>query len=242
LRIDARGRHYRDLNREVREAVRRGEEEIILDGVNGQRYIGSGLKSDTQIIIRGVPGNDLAAFMRGPTIRVRSNAQDGVGNTMDEGKVVIDGDAGDIVGYAMRGGRIYVRGNVGYRAGIHMKSFNEKYPIIVVGASAGDFFGEYMAGGIMVVLGMENQNSPVGNYVGTGMHGGVIYIRGRVDPDQVGKEVGLCVANQEDLKRLTPLLEEYCLDFEFSMDEIMRRRFQKLTPQSSRPYGRLYAY
>jgi hypothetical protein len=41
---------------------------------------------------------------------------------------------------------------------------------------------------------------------------------------------------------ILPWGEEYCLDFEFSMDEIMRKRFRKLTPQSSRPYGRLYAY
>ena len=30
-----------------------------------------------------------------------------------------------------------------------------------------------------------------GNYIGTGMHGGVIYIRGEMDPFQLGKEVSI---------------------------------------------------
>jgi glutamate synthase domain-containing protein 3 len=234
--------HYRDLNREIREAVGRGEEEMVLDGVNGQRYIGSGLRNGAKITIHGVPGNDLAAFMEGPTIWVRSNAQDGVGNTMDDGKVVVDGDAGDILGYGMRGGKIFVRGNVGYRTGIHMKSFHEKCPVIIVGASAGDFFGEYMAGGIMVVLGLDNQHSPVGKFVGTGMHGGTIFVRGMVEATQVGLEVGLRTPNRTDLRRLRLILEEYCRDFGLSVADVMKKEFFKLIPHSSRPYGRLYAY
>lgn len=39
----------------------------------------------------------------------------------------------------MRGGRIFVRGNVGYRAGIHMKAYQEKVPVIIVGGETGAF-------------------------------------------------------------------------------------------------------
>ena len=35
--------------------------------------------------------------------------------------------------------------------------------------AAGDFFGEYMAGGIMILLGMNGKSPLVGDYVGTGM-------------------------------------------------------------------------
>ncbi|RKY65759.1 MAG: hypothetical protein DRQ02_09810 [Candidatus Latescibacterota bacterium] len=45
-----------------------GEQQIVLDNVNGQRYIGCGLKQPVQLVVNGVPGNDLAAFMDGPTI------------------------------------------------------------------------------------------------------------------------------------------------------------------------------
>ena len=60
---------------------------------------------------------------------------------------IIHGGAGDIVGHSMRGGEIYIRNNVGYRCGIHMKEYLDQKPMIVVGGTAQDYLGEYMAGG-----------------------------------------------------------------------------------------------
>jgi len=101
--IDAQGLHYRSLNRRLRRLIKEGERRILLRSVCGQRYIGDGIGEEAEIIIEGVPGNDLACFMDGPRIIVRGNAQDGVGNTMNKGEVIIYGDARDIVGYSMRG-------------------------------------------------------------------------------------------------------------------------------------------
>jgi glutamate synthase domain-containing protein 3 len=244
MKIHAKGIHYKDLNLKIYRAVARGQKEIFLDDVNGQRYIGGGLKGDIHIIINGVPGNDLASFMDGPTIIVNENAQDGVGNTMNAGKVVIRGDAGDIIGYAMRGGKIYIRGNVGYRVGIHMKSFKDKHPLIIIGGGAGDFLGEYMAGGLLVVLGLRqgNPHPVVGNYVGTGMHGGTIYVRGDVKDYQVGREVGIRRPTRQDMLNLKGHLEEFCADLALDVERILAKKFSKLIPHSSRPYGKLYAY
>src|SRR3990170_5361539 len=178
--IDAKGVYYRDLNEKVRQAISRGEKEILLKNVNGQYYIGDGLRGgDVRITIEGVPGNDLAAFMDGPTLIVKGNAQDNIANTMNGGKVVIHGHAGDVLGYGMRGGKLHILGDVGYRIGIHMKGYQDQTPVIISGGSAQDFYGEYMAGGILILLGLERRNSQpiIGDYVGTGMHGGVIYIR-----------------------------------------------------------------
>jgi len=65
LTIDAKGTYYRRLNEQVREAIAKGEKELLLKNVNGQYYIGDGLKGEAMITIEGVPGNDLAAFMDG---------------------------------------------------------------------------------------------------------------------------------------------------------------------------------
>ncbi len=137
ITLDATGIYYRDLNRRVRELIGEGCQEITLDGVNGQRYIGDGLMDKVTIVINGVPGNDLGAFMDGPTLIVNDNAQDGVGNTMNSGKIVVKGHAGDVLGYGMRGGKVFVTGNVGYRVGIHMKAYKEQIPVIVAGGRAG---------------------------------------------------------------------------------------------------------
>ncbi|MEX2721073.1 MAG: hypothetical protein Q6362_006645 [Candidatus Wukongarchaeota archaeon] len=244
MKIDAKGMHYKELNKMIAKAIEEGEKTIDLINVNGQRYIARSIREKVQINIDGVPGNDLAIFLNGATIFTNSNAQDGVANTMNEGKVVIRGDASDILGYGMRGGKLFIRGNAGYRVGIHMKAFKEKKPVIIVGGTAADFFGEYMAGGIMIVLGLDKRDAQplVGNYVGTGMHGGVIYIRGEVEPHQLGKEVDVYDLDEEDEKELRIHLGEYCKEFNLDLEETMSKKFIKLIPVSHRPYGVLYSY
>jgi len=196
------------------------------------------------LTINGVPGNDLAAFMDGPRIRVRGNAQDGVANTMNAGEVVIDGNAGDVLGYGMRGGRVFIRGSVGYRVGIHMKSFGKQFPVMVVGGSARDFLGEYQAGGMIIVLGMDlAPDEPIAGYmVGTGMHGGVMYVRGKVEDWQIGKEVKIFETDENDWKVMLPHLRDFARAFRLDPDEIMSQPFLKMIPYSKRPYGRIYAY
>lgn len=241
--ISAQDLDYRELNARVRKALAGGEKELVLSAVNGQRYLGVGLTEPATLAIHGVAGNDLAAFMDGPTLEVWGNAQDGVGNTMNGGRVVIHGSAGDVLGYAMRGGRILVQGDVGYRVGIHMKSFKRQIPAIVVGGVAGDFFGEYLAGGVLVVLGLGQEGrEPVGRWIGTGMHGGVIYVRGTVSPERLGKEVSAAPSGEEDEQVLFPLLDDFAAAFDLDPTELRRLPFQRLSPTSHRPYGNLYAY
>lgn len=245
MNIDAEGVHYKKLNDKIRETARNGEEEIVLKNVNGQRYLGTGLKNDdVRICVDGVPGNDLAAFMDGPEITVRSNSQDAVGNTMNSGKVTIHGDAGDVVGHSMRGGKIYIRGNVGYRVGIHMKAYKDLYPVIIVGGKARDFLGEYMAGGLLILLGLDGngRSEIVGNHIGTGMHGGEIFIRGDLEEHQLGEEVGIRRVRDEDRKKIEKYLTEYARDFDLELGEILEKEFIKLVPETHRPYGTIYAY
>jgi glutamate synthase domain-containing protein 3 len=243
--IESADVHYRPLNEAIRGAVADGVKTVVLERVNGQRYIGAALKgADLRIEAHGTAGNDLAMFLDGPTVEVFGAAQDGVGNTMNAGTVIVHGHAGDVLGYGMRGGRIFIRGDVGYRVGIHMKSYESNIPIMVCGGKARDFFGEYMAGGLLVLLGMHSRTDGpiVGSYVGTGMHGGTIYLRGEVEPWQCGKEVGVFTADEQDMLQLRPVLEEYCQAFGLDCDEVLSEPFTKLVPTSHRPYGKLYTY
>ncbi|MFH1904898.1 MAG: hypothetical protein ABIK53_05195 [bacterium] len=242
--INAKGLGYRELNRLIKNAVTKGVKSIYLTNVNGQRYIGTGINKKISINIDGVPGNDLGAFMDGCSINVAGNGEDGIGNTMNSGRIIINGDAGDIIGYSMRSGEIFIKGNVGYRVGIHMKSYKKMYPVIIIGECARDFLGEYMAGGLLIVLGLnrKSKNPIVGSYCGTGMHGGKIFIRGNVEPWQLGKEVKVYEPNQDDLILIGKYLRIYCKLFSLDFNSITKTPFTKLLPGSSRPYGKLYAY
>lgn len=242
--IDATGLDHRQLNVRIRAALADGQRILELTHVNGQRYIAAGLRDQAEIIVNGVAGNDLAAFMDGPTIIVKANAQDAVGNTMNAGKVVVHGDARDVIGYAMRGGRIFIKGDVGYRVGIHMKSYQDQVPAVVIGGRARDFLGEYMAGGILVLLGLNGAGAhPIaGSYTGTGMHGGAIYLRGQLADHMLGKEVKSFGLDDNDKKVVDGLLQEFFVHFAAGSGAVDLKDIVKLVPVSHRPYGRLYAY
>ncbi|WP_147821424.1 hypothetical protein [Salidesulfovibrio onnuriiensis] len=243
ITLDAKGVYYKQFNETIREKVREGYTDFTLSNVNGQRYIGTALEGDLTFTVEGVPGQDMASFMRGPYIRVKANGQDGIGNTMDDGKVVVEGMVGDVAGYAMRGGRIYIKGDVGYRVGIHMKAYMDHQPIIVVGGKAGDFLGEYMAGGIILLLGMFSgkPDAPLsGRSLGTGMHGGVIYVRGEVPEHQLGPGLHSQPVDSDDLKAIKAIVKDYAKELDLNADEILSEGFTKIRPFSHRPYGNLY--
>jgi glutamate synthase domain-containing protein 3 len=246
--IDAAHKYYKVLNNEIRAAIGDGATIIELINVNGQRYIADGINSAVRIIIHGTPGNNLGSFMDGPEIIVHSNAQEQVANTMNGGKIVILGNASDVIGYGMRGGKVFVRGDGGYRVGIHMKEYKRQVPIIVIGGTTGDFLGEYMAGGVIIVLGIarddeghEDENI-AGDYVGTGMHGGAIFVRGAEIPlYRLGKEPRPVVLGDHDHEFLRSIMKEFCEEVDFSFDEVMSKPFFKYIPLSHRPYGNVYA-
>ena len=240
-KIDAEGMHYKDLNRLLRIACRNGAERIEIHNVCGQRYIGTDLDAAVEIDIYGIPGNDLGAFMNGPRIVVHGNAQDGCGNTMNEGKIVVHGHAGDITGYSMRGGKIFVRDDVGYRVGIHMKEYQGKKPQLVIGGTAQDFLGEYMAGGVILILGLDLSAGEccTARFVGTGMHGGVIYARG--DILTLGKGTKVMKVGKRDTQLIQSLVAEFCEHFGFDFAKVMSTPFRKIVPVSKRPYEALYS-
>ncbi|QSQ08419.1 Ferredoxin-dependent glutamate synthase 2 [Koleobacter methoxysyntrophicus] len=242
--IDAYGLHYKDLNNMIKKYHEKGVREFRVKRVSGQRYIGSGIHGKPNIVIEGTPGNDLAAFSDGVNITVKGNAQDAVGNTMNDGILVVHGHAGDTVGYSMRGGKIYIKSYAGYRVGIHLKQYQDKIPVIIIGGRVGDFLGEYMAGGINIVLGLDvsADEEIVGSYCGTGMHGGVMYIRGDVAPYKLGKGIKSEALAESDMKVLKKHLSDYCDVMGIDLKKVISKTFTKLYAYNKRPYGKLYAY
>lgn len=239
-KINAEGLYYRDLNRILRAACTSNAKTVELQGVCGQRYIGTGLDSPIQIDLYGTPGNDLGVFMNGPRITVHGNVQDACGNTMNEGLIVVHGCAGDLTAHSMRGGQIFIRDNVGYRVGIHMKEYKNKKPILVIGGVPQDFFAEYMAGGIAIVFGLNIKDGKkcLARFVGTGMHGGVIYTRG--DIFKLSKGVKVAKVGKRDLRVIEGFARKFCDYFGNDYAEVMDTQFYKITPASKRPYEKIY--
>lgn len=252
IEINATGLHYRELNAQLRQAVVEGARKIVLTNVTGQRYIGTNLYdaadrdalAELEIEIYGTPGNDLGMFLDGPTISVHGNVMDGSGNTMNRGRVVIHGRAGDITGFSARAGEIFIKGNAGYRVGIHMKEYGDMRPVMVIGGATQDFLGEYMAGGVLIILGrtLKPGEPHRCSHVGTGMHGGRILVRGEVPANRLGGGVGAVALTDEDHALLEKYIAEYARLFGEDVSDVRPGEFVRLAPLSTRPYKQMYAY
>lgn len=235
--IEAKDKYYQKLNREIKQTRDRN---ITVRGVLGQRYIGTGVIGK-ELTIFGTPGNAMGAYLTNTNISVYGNVQDAVGDTMDNGDIIVYGNAGDTLGYGMRGGTIYIRGNAGYRVGIHMKAYKDKQPVIVVGGKVGSFLGEYQAGGTIVILGIGADGEfPAGNYCGTGMHGGRMFIRCDKKPENLPSQVCARKCTKEDIKVLSNYVERYCQYFDMDQESVLNGTFYKLTPSANNPYNNLY--
>lgn len=235
MNIAAENLDFKELNERVKAAAG----DVCIEDCCGQRFIGSALRGKT-VTINGTPGNALGSYLDGGVIHVNGNAQDAVGDTMNDGRIVIHGNAGDALGYAMRGGGIFARGNAGYRTGIHMKEYKDKKPVIVIGGKVGSFLGEYLAGGLIVVLGIGSEDVPVGNFTGTGMHGGQIFIRTDKKLAGLPSQVTAKIASEDDLLIIKPCILEFAGYFNIDAKPLLNDRFYVLKPNAKNPYKQLY--
>lgn len=236
MKINAEELHYTALNA----SVRHSGEDIEIFGCVGQRYLGAGL-TGRKITIHGTPGNALGAYLNGAELIVDGNVQEATGDTMNGGVIEVHGSAGDATGYAMRGGKIFIEGDVGYRCGIHMKAYLSHRPAIVIGGRAGSFLGEYQAGGTLIVLGGHKDGKPiVGNFCGTGMHGGEILLRcDALDaalPAQVKAERIKGPGSDEAIS----LVKEWCARFKRDEAPYLTATYYRLTPNEENPYRQMY--
>ena len=126
---------------------------------------------------------------------------------------------------------MFIEGYAGYRVGIHMKEYYDKVPKIVIGSKAGDFLGEYMAGGRIVVLGLglEEGEPAAGRFFGTGMHGGKMFIRGSVSEALMGKEIASAPLDEEDKEFLKKNHSGLCRAFRHRHKQDKDRRIQKIS-------------
>lgn len=236
MEIDARNIDFETLNEQVRAAE---SQTLEIRNCLGHRYIGCGMK-DKKLIVDGISGNALGAYLNGGEIVTHGNAQDAVGDTMNAGKIVVEGNVGDTVGYAMRGGQIYVKGDAGYRAGIHMKAYKEKLPVLVIGGKAGSFLGEYQAGGVILVLNAGEEENIVGYFPCTGMHGGKVFLRSDCKNVTFPAQVHAHAATEEDLAQIEGYIREYCRLFGGDEKTLRNGPFTVVTPDSKNPYKQMY--
>jgi len=180
VRLDSRV-----LEEKLQKAVADGYREIMVQAF-GQHGIGGRLwrggKDTVHIRIEGHPGQRVGAMgFPNTVVEVMNPASDDLGWLNAGAHIIVHGNAANGTANAMSQGKIYVAGNIGAR-GMTMTKRNPRFdpPELWVLGSAGDYFGEFMAGGIAVICGVDPQNPKdvLGYRPLVGMVGGKVYFRG----------------------------------------------------------------
>ncbi|MDY6905765.1 MAG: FAD-dependent oxidoreductase [Thermodesulfobacteriota bacterium] len=175
----------RILEETIQAAVEQGERFLEVDAF-GQHGIGGRLwkAGDEPVHVRVIghvgqrPGS---LGFPNTQIEIMGPASDDVGWLNAGARIVVHGNAGNGLANAMAQGKVYVAGNIGAR-GMTMTKSNPRFdpPEVWVLGSAGDYFGEFMAGGIAVVCGVDSQtpDNVLGYRPFVGMVGGKVFFRG----------------------------------------------------------------
>jgi len=173
------------LEEEIQTAVQQGHRCIEVHAY-GQHGIGGRLwraGSDNVLLrILGSPGQRVGAMgFPNTRIEVLGPCSDDVGWLNAGAEIIVHGHAANGVGNAMAQGKIYIAGDIGAR-GMTMTKHNPRFapPELWVLGSVGDFFAEFMAGGIAVICGYKTarKENVLGYRPCVGMVGGAIFFRG----------------------------------------------------------------
>jgi len=236
----------RILEERIQAAVERGERLIEVNAF-GQHGIGGRLwkagDASVHVKITGHTGQRAGSLgFPNTVIEIMGPASDDVGWLNAGSKIVVHGNAGNGLANAMAQGKVYVAGNIGAR-GMTMTKSNPRFapPEIWVLGSAGDYFGEFMAGGIAVICGIDPQTPQ--NILGyrplVGMVGGKLFFRGphkgysNADAKQIP-------VSDEDWNWLTENLKEYLAQIhrEDTLESLLKREeWQLLVARSPQEKG-----
>jgi glutamate synthase domain-containing protein 3 len=233
---------------------------------NGQDGIGNTMNSG-RIIIHGDCGDILGYSMRGGEIFVKGNVGWRSGIHMKSylekfPVIVIGGKAGDFLGEYMAGGIIILLG-LNMEKGTPADDPGSEAAVVTVKQSPAKQFltNQEPANqdpSMKLPLNLKarkpyyferfyptSDGQAAGNYIGTGMHGGTIFLRGDIEEYKLGKEVTRLPLDENDKELLKTYITNYCNYFDFDKSKIIRqdlKGFIKLAPFSHRPYGKLYSY
>jgi glutamate synthase domain-containing protein 3 len=228
----------RILEEMIHQKIKAGHRRIEIDAY-GQHGIGGRLwdagSDKTYIRITGQSGQRTGSLGHMNTeIEIMGPASDDVGWLNAGAQIVVHGSASNGILNGGAQGRVYIAGSIGAR-GMTMTKRNPRFdpPELWVLGSVGDYFGEFMAGGIAVICGYNASNPDLllGYRPLVGMVGGKVFVRGTVD-DYSKKDAKQIELSDQDWQWLTDNLKIY-------LKKIKQSDLYKMMAVRSTPSGSL---
>jgi len=208
----------RVLEEIVHQHVKKGHTKLEIEGF-GQHGIGGRLwdsekNSRINIRITGQSGQRAGSLGNANTdIEIMGPASDDIGWLNAGADIIVHGSASNGVMNGAAQGRVFIRGSIGAR-GMTMTKRNPRFepPELWVLGAAGDYFGEFMAGGIAVICGADSDTSSgiLGHRPLVGMVGGKVFTRGKVD-DFSRKDAKISSISDKEWTWLLAGLEDFLI-------------------------------
>ena len=173
----------------------------------------AGMSDKTIDDLTGIPGNALGAYLNGAQHHGQRQRAGRRGRYDERGA---DRRARE---YRRRGGLCHARaekslsaGNAGYRAGIHMKAYREKKPVLVIGGRAGSFLGRVSGGRADPCAWVFTRtDGPLsGTFPAPVCTGARWCCAATYRPSSSRSRRPMHPAAEEDLREIRPLVERYC--------------------------------
>ncbi|MCP4022130.1 MAG: NAD(P)-binding protein, partial [Desulfobacteraceae bacterium] len=216
----------RILEEMIQEHVELGRRKIEIDAL-GQHGIGGRLwkagTEETHIRITGQSGQRAGSLGYPNTkIEIMGPASDDIGWLNAGSQIIVHGNASNGVMNGAAQGKVFIAGNIGAR-GMTMTKRNPRFepPELWILGTAGDYFGEFMAGGIAVIcgLGTAHETPAIGYRPFVGMVGGKAFFRGKIQGFS-DKDAKLAKINKKDWDWL-------CTNLKIFLEKINREDLYK---------------
>lgn len=179
--------------------------------IDGAPHQFAGRKIDNHERYSGTLGNHGASYSEGMgRLEIVGSMENNCFEASQLDTAIGHANASIMLGNAFQGRAFFLRGSAASRAFQQLRPKGGRAPVAIIGESAGPYFLKMNAGGIGMVLALENLgkedvDSPVvGDFLMTGAVGGEAYIRGHVPAESIGRPpsrrdvIAVCAALKDE--------------------------------------------
>jgi glutamate synthase domain-containing protein 3 len=99
-----------------------------------------------------------------------------------------------------------------------------------------------MAGGLILVFGIGYETAVTERGIGSGIHGGEIYLRGSVDDRFLGVGATKKPFGSAERKRIAPVVREFASHFDVDGKALLEEEYTRIGPASARPFASKYTW
>ncbi|MBI3590383.1 MAG: hypothetical protein HY094_03260 [Candidatus Melainabacteria bacterium] len=214
-----------EINFQIKNLMFNNFKNAILKNVYGKNGLLEGLKGNIKIEIIGDVSSDFGNNINGPKIVVNGDINNNSACNVKSGKFTVYGSCINCFGNDAKAGEFYILENCGKNSFLNLGSSSK----VVIGGFVNSGFAFDNNGGTIIVLNLKGGNIYIEDDWFKDYKSGHIYFRGEKEKINAASHRFLIenvTAADEDI--YLPLISEFARLFNYSLDEIKSKPFNRI--------------